>query len=563
MSGSRSLEQEGTVQVDVHSFKNYINEAYGLVEEAVLEFKNSSFESKIEQLNNIVKSIYAKALDTLKNRKLAIEPHEEKEYLEALEDAGFICDAMKSATEGNEEDIFHRIKNSLQDTIYYLLGIEQSCSLRRIISKKEAIYTTLLAKNGNKLRITVDSSLESAVVKRSNLVAGILQNTLPNAARFTENGSVEVNIVKDDAKKVITITIADTGKGIPPHILPRIQAGERGVSIDGHGEGLAGIRKQVLALGGSVTVDSTQDAILHGTVITYALPYSEIFMPVSSSSMELPVSLRKQLFPEVPSPSPTRKLSISVPTTTTPTTTSRVLPGESPPTPVRNNISPIPSPGTTPPAQKNRTLLPGGSLLFSSSSSHMVSKAAATPSAPSTPIAISRSASRILEVPREVKNDENKLIIFMIDDGMTNLTMLNGILNRMLNSLVLRFSFTTGEAALENYKLNSGEVVGILIDQNLSELPGSRTGLDFAKDFRSMAENLPLIPIYLCSGDRLEDIPGGVSAMEGENPIINGIISKPVSGQALQDFVKQVNERAEILEKKIASEAVAVSSPKP
>ena len=102
----------------------------------------------------------------------------------------------------------------------------------------------------------------------------ILLNLVINAIKFTPSGgSIEVN-VKIEGEH-LTLSVEDTGVGIPPEVLPRIF--ERFWQVDtsstrkfqGAGIGLALVRSLAEALGGSVKVDSK---LGHGTTFTVGLP---------------------------------------------------------------------------------------------------------------------------------------------------------------------------------------------------------------------------------------------------------------------------------------------------
>jgi signal transduction histidine kinase len=65
-------------------------------------------------------------------------------------------------------------------------------------------------------------------------------------------GSVTVTVAPDDAQHLL-ITIEDTGKGIPPQILPKLmQEGESFNKPDGSGLGLYGARVAVDSWKGTI-----------------------------------------------------------------------------------------------------------------------------------------------------------------------------------------------------------------------------------------------------------------------------------------------------------------------
>jgi signal transduction histidine kinase len=88
----------------------------------------------------------------------------------------------------------------------------------------------------------------------------VLRNLLANAFKFTEMGSVTITARAGDGDT--TISIADTGIGIAPDVLPIIfdpyRQGER--SMTGHyggvGLGLYIVRRMLDVMGGTVSVES-------------------------------------------------------------------------------------------------------------------------------------------------------------------------------------------------------------------------------------------------------------------------------------------------------------------
>jgi signal transduction histidine kinase len=102
----------------------------------------------------------------------------------------------------------------------------------------------------------------------------VLSNLVENAVRYTESGAVTVR-AEAIGDRGTTISVADTGSGIPSEHLPRIferfyrvDAG-RGRGEGGTGLGLAIVRHLAEAHGGSVHAES---AVGRGTTITVHFP---------------------------------------------------------------------------------------------------------------------------------------------------------------------------------------------------------------------------------------------------------------------------------------------------
>jgi len=91
-------------------------------------------------------------------------------------------------------------------------------------------------------------------------VQQVMLNLLSNAAKFTDEGRVEVRCTAHE--KTLEIQVRDTGRGIPPDIIhtifePFVQ-GEQDLTrtVPGTGLGLAISRQLAQAMGGDVTVRS-------------------------------------------------------------------------------------------------------------------------------------------------------------------------------------------------------------------------------------------------------------------------------------------------------------------
>ena len=112
----------------------------------------------------------------------------------------------------------------------------------------------------------------------------VLDNLLSNAIRNTPRGGA-ILITAAQRKGYLSISVADTGHGIPPEYLPRlfnrflsVPGGQSG----GTGLGLAISKRLIEAHGGQI---SAQSQVGRGTTITFTLPVAyEAATPVSKSS---------------------------------------------------------------------------------------------------------------------------------------------------------------------------------------------------------------------------------------------------------------------------------------
>ena len=96
----------------------------------------------------------------------------------------------------------------------------------------------------------------------ADLMRRVVMNVLGNAVKFTEHGSITISL--QTANSGVTLTIADTGPGIPASDLPYIFEEFRQVegqsaikTQEGSGLGLAIVKGTVELLGGTIAADST------------------------------------------------------------------------------------------------------------------------------------------------------------------------------------------------------------------------------------------------------------------------------------------------------------------
>ncbi len=98
---------------------------------------------------------------------------------------------------------------------------------------------------------------------------GVLGNLLSNAMRYTPSGgSITVSARRSD--DVVTVSVRDTGEGIPPDLLPRIfDRFSKGPGSPGSGLGLAIARDVITAHRGAIEAESQ---VGKGTELRFTLP---------------------------------------------------------------------------------------------------------------------------------------------------------------------------------------------------------------------------------------------------------------------------------------------------
>lgn len=142
-------------------------------------------------------------------------------------------------------------------------------------------FEPLTAAKGLTLKCSVAPELDGRYISDPLRLRQIVNNLLSNAVKFTQKGEVALTATYDSSR--LTITVADTGKGMAPEDCERIfqeftrLSGAQGE--EGFGLGLSIVKKLVTLLEGTIEVQSTLE---EGSSFTVVLP----FYPVSSSIKE-------------------------------------------------------------------------------------------------------------------------------------------------------------------------------------------------------------------------------------------------------------------------------------
>jgi len=137
-----------------------------------------------------------------------------------------------------------------------------------------AVITPLVEKNGNELRVR---SAEDVGNMKADLtkVRQALLNLLSNASKFTDHGTIGLDVRRDDRTGRMIMTVSDTGIGMTPEQMGKLFAAfsqaETSTSskYGGTGLGLAISRQFCRMMGGDITV---QSQLGKGSAFTINLP---------------------------------------------------------------------------------------------------------------------------------------------------------------------------------------------------------------------------------------------------------------------------------------------------
>jgi signal transduction histidine kinase/DNA-binding response OmpR family regulator len=150
----------------------------------------------------------------------------------------------------------------------YLETFEVPPMIDEVISTIQSV----VAQNSNEVAVSVDPEVGRMRADLTKVRQGLF-NLLSNAAKFTENGRIELRVQTEGDD--LLFAVSDTGIGIPPEKLSHIfeefsQADESTTrNFGGTGLGLAITRRFCQMMGGDVTVDSV---VGEGSTFTLRIP---------------------------------------------------------------------------------------------------------------------------------------------------------------------------------------------------------------------------------------------------------------------------------------------------
>jgi signal transduction histidine kinase len=151
-----------------------------------------------------------------------------------------------------------------------LLLNKERLELNELISNLVTEYKNQYEKEKN---ITIelckpDSSRLIMVEADKNRLGQVIYNLLDNAVKFTNEGTVEVNIEEQAAK--VTVSVKDPGKGIDVNIFPRLFSKFVTKSFQGTGLGLFICKGIIEAHGGKIWAGNNTDD--QGSTFSFNLP---------------------------------------------------------------------------------------------------------------------------------------------------------------------------------------------------------------------------------------------------------------------------------------------------
>jgi signal transduction histidine kinase len=243
----------------------------------VAVFRDYTHEAEVERMKNTFLAIVSHELRTPLNAILG--------YAEMLKEAIY-GPVNEKQTRASERIMTNSLR--LLDIVSDLLDQAQmeagKLSLHTgafrpadLIENVHGVMDKIAADKGLALTSELDSELPEFIDGDIARLQQVLVNLINNAVKFTEKGSIHMNIVHAD-KKHWSLGVTDTGIGIPEDELPNIFEAFRQVDstatrkYGGFGLGLSIVKQLSELMGGNVSVTSKMGS---GSTFMVTLPLSQ------------------------------------------------------------------------------------------------------------------------------------------------------------------------------------------------------------------------------------------------------------------------------------------------
>lgn len=297
LPGTKVLEKVKQIDPDIEAI---IITGYGSMDTAIEGLRLGAFDyiAKPFDVNHIL-ALVRRALDRrqarlklrqIKSDFLANISHELRTplgvvigFVSILLDQliGKLSDEQQKALERvykNSEELLELIDNVLCLTSLNsgdLPMAERECDVGMIVRETAKRYLKLLEEKGIAITIQAPPG-EIRVISDPAKLAGILQNLMHNAIKFTPRGQITVKVHRSVQRGVIDVEIVDTGIGIQNgHIEGMFQPlqqmdGSMQREYSGLGLGLTVARRLTDFLGGTLEMKSRPGI---GTHVLFSIPY--------------------------------------------------------------------------------------------------------------------------------------------------------------------------------------------------------------------------------------------------------------------------------------------------
>lgn len=282
-----------------------------------LEQLTDSLEEKVLERTKELERMKDAALEAsrAKSSFLANMSHEVRTPLTAV--IGFAENIQAGVVKGPDKTVAINmiVKNSrhllrILDEVLEISKIEaeqtninlQRFCIHTLLNELQSIYATLATPKGLEFSLNGLDDIPKDLVSDSLRVRQVLNNLIDNAIKFTDTGSVTIDVTFDKEEQIFTVKVKDSGIGISKNDLSKLfksfsQADqESNRAYGGTGLGLAISLNYASLLGGNIEVSSKEGI---GSTFTFWFPVEEYFDETQMDDSYRLESLGVQLFGHV------------------------------------------------------------------------------------------------------------------------------------------------------------------------------------------------------------------------------------------------------------------------
>lgn len=313
------IENAETIEVRTDGSKMYVlNNVIGIIENNKL-ITNWGSQIDITERKRAEEAILkakekAEEANRLKSNFLSNMSHELRTPLIGiLGYSEIMMNELANSNYGEMASTIYQSGSRLLETLNMILTLSKvesekvnlnltDVSLTDLVDEVRILFDSVARKKN--IQLTSSYPKEGLSIKTDpKIIREILNNLVNNAVKYTEKGSVEIEVKRNELTGEIMIRVKDTGIGIPKDklniIFEEFRQASEGLArnFEGTGLGLSITKKFVQLLGGKIFVES-QVGI--GSVFTVVLPYKPSTKPKTEVKVTDEKSFRDQILSRSP-----------------------------------------------------------------------------------------------------------------------------------------------------------------------------------------------------------------------------------------------------------------------